>query len=72
MVRLTVRYDGKVLIPDQPLNLPTGVPLEITVLGDAECAGPPDPILALLGLGADVWADVDPVAYQRREREGWE
>ena len=72
MVRLIVRYDGKVLIPDQPLSLPTGVPLEITVLGDNECAGPSDPILALSGLGADVWGDIDPVTYQQREREGWE
>ncbi|MFH0983565.1 MAG: hypothetical protein V2A79_18780 [Planctomycetota bacterium] len=71
MVRLTVRYDGKVLIPDEPVELPTGVPLRATIqTGDESPTG--DAILALAGLGREVWAGVDPVEYQRREREGWE
>lgn len=31
-----------------------------------------DPLLALSGLGRDLWADEDPDEYVRRLREGWE
>ena len=31
-----------------------------------------DPILALRGLGKEIWADEDADAYVRRLREGWE
>ena len=31
-----------------------------------------DPILALCGLGAWMWADEDADAYVRRLREGWD
>ena len=31
-----------------------------------------DPILGLLGLGKEIWADEDADAYVRRLREGWE
>ena len=31
-----------------------------------------DPILSLLGLGKEIWADEDADAYVRRLREGWE
>ena len=70
MVRLKARFDGRVLIPDGPVNLPTDVPLDVLVQtqgGD----GAAD-VLAFDGLGAEVWDGVDPVEYQRREREGWE
>lgn len=71
MVRLTAHYDGKVLVPEGPIDLPTGVRLRITVETNeppSECDG----ILALDGLGSDVWEGIDPLEYQRREREGWE
>ena len=71
MVRLTARYDGKVLVPDEPVALPTGVPLHVTVQTDDE-TGDADPILARDGLGLEIWDGIDPVEYQRREREGWE
>ena len=71
MVRLTAHYNGKVIVPDEPVQLPEGVPLEITVRPQNH-SGQSDPILELSGLGMDVWAGVDPVEYQRREREGWE
>ena len=32
---------------------------------------PPDPILALRGLGRTLWADEDADAYVSRLREGW-
>jgi hypothetical protein len=71
MVRVTVRYDGKVLIPENAVDLPTNVPLRITVHtgtnGPAE-----DAILGLDGLGAEIWEGVDPLEYQRQERQGWE
>ena len=31
-----------------------------------------DPILALRGLGKEIWKGVDPDDYVRRLREGWE
>ena len=31
-----------------------------------------DPIRALQGLGAEIWEGIDPVEYQRKEREGWD
>lgn len=71
MVRLTARYDGKVLVPEGPVELPTGVRLHLTVKTNEE-VGEPDPVLSLDGLGAEVWDGVDPLDYQRREREGWE
>ncbi len=71
MVRLTARYDGKVLVPEGPVELPTGVPLHVTVRTNEEVAEL-DPILSLDGLGAEVWGGIDPVEYQHRERRGWE
>jgi len=71
MVRLTAHYDGKVIVPDETVELPTGVPLHVIVqTGDRTADG--DPILALAGLGMEVWDGIDAVDYQRREREGWE
>lgn len=32
----------------------------------------PDPILALLGLGSEIWQDEKPDEFVRRLREGWE
>jgi hypothetical protein len=31
-----------------------------------------DPILALQGLGSEIWQDEDPDKYVERLREGWE
>lgn len=31
MVRFTAHYDGKQLLPDEPVDLPTGQPLQVTV-----------------------------------------
>ena len=31
-----------------------------------------DPIRLLQGLDPDVWKGIDPLEYQRREREGWD
>ena len=38
----------------------------------AERDGQPDPILALRGIGREIWADEHPDAYVSRLREGWE
>lgn len=71
MVRLTAYYDGRVLIPDETVDLPTGIPLQVTVQTE-EPGSDKDPIRALNGLGKELWKDIDPVEYQRKEREGWE
>ena len=69
MVRFTVRYDGKVLVPEGPVDLPRGVALDVTIR-TPEGAENGDSLLALDGLGKDLWEGVDPLEYQRREREG--
>ena len=71
IVRLIAHYDGKTIVPDEPVQLPTGVPLQVTVQAPEQASGA-DPIAALTGLGKEVWNAIDPVEYQRREREGWE
>jgi hypothetical protein len=71
MVRIKAHFDGKVLIPDEPIELPSGVSLDVTV-ETSHSSGENDSLASLIGLGADVWKGVDPVEYQRREREGWE
>ena len=67
MVRITGRYDGKVLVLDGPIAVPKDTQLDITVQPALKGKGR-DPILALRGLGADMWQGIDPVEYQRRER----
>jgi len=71
MVRLKAHYDGKVLVPDGPVQLPQDVPLDITV----DTPAPEEPVRgleALIGLGAEIWRGVDGLEYQQKEREGWE
>ena len=49
--KLTCHFDGKVLIPDQPVELPVGQPLQIHV----EMASPTPPRYAdFLDLAADL------------------
>jgi hypothetical protein len=71
VVRITGRYDGKVLVLDGPISVPEDTQLEITVQPVPRSNGR-DPILELRGLGAEIWQGIDPVEYQRREREGWD
>ena len=71
MVRLIAHYDGKVIIPDEPVELPTGVPLRLSIESNNNTSDS-DPILTFVGLGKEIWEGIDPVEYQRREREGWE
>jgi hypothetical protein len=39
---------------------------------EAQCSEEGDPILGLIGLGKDLWADESADDYVRRLREGWE
>ena len=71
MVRLTAHYDGKVLVPDDDVELPKGIPLQITI-ETPEMDANHDSVLALDGLGMEIWEGVDPIDYQRQERQGWE
>ncbi|MEX0777441.1 MAG: hypothetical protein WD042_17185 [Phycisphaeraceae bacterium] len=44
--RLRAHFDGKVLVPDEPVDLPVGEPLELTVCGtqaQSSEPAPPDP-----------------------------
>ena len=74
MVQLNAHFDGKAIVPDEKVELPTGVRLRITVevapstIKNTE----DDPFLKLAGLGEEIWEGIDGVEYQRREREGWE
>ena len=53
--------------------LPEAVEPEDLPLEDAAVEWPvPDPLLALAGLGKEIWADENADAYVRRLREGWE
>ncbi len=70
MVRIAVRYNGKVLVPAGPLELPEDVPLE-AIVQDRKRSSEGDGVLALAGLGAEIWQGDDAVDYQRSEREGW-
>ncbi len=71
MVQVKVRYDGKVLIPEDPVELPRGVVLDCMVETSGS-KGNGNLLEALRGLGAEVWKGIDPVEYQHKEREGWE
>jgi hypothetical protein len=66
VVRLKAEYDSRVLIPKEPVRLPTGVPLDLIVENASEPSA--SSLLDLAGLGAEIWDGVDPVEYQRRER----
>jgi len=49
--RITAHYDGKVLVPDEPVELPVGQPLQLHV----ELGPPATPRFAeFLGLAADL------------------
>ena len=39
---------------------------------DADVEGVDDPILALRGMGKEMWADEDADAYVERLRQGWQ
>ena len=49
--RITAHFDGKVIVPDEPVELPVGQPLQLRV----ELASPAPPRFAeFLGLAADL------------------
>ena len=44
MIQFRAHFDGKNLCPDEPVSLPEGVTLRVSVADDAETAGPADEI----------------------------
>jgi hypothetical protein len=54
VITLRARFDGKVLIPEQPVSLPTDQPLEIAIhLSEAQVASSDEayaPLYQLVGL----------------------
>ena len=70
------RYGGRQIpsaedIPSRCHTLLSWYRTEFVPQGQAQ-EKPIDPILALLGLGKELWAGEDPDEYVRRLREGWE
>lgn len=80
MVRFTARYDGKTLLPDEPIHLPTDRPLQVTVeelpVSTQEVVGPNladrlDQIEAEFGLAegpADWSAELEHYLYGSTKR----
>jgi len=66
MTTLTARYDGKVLIPEQPVDLPTGVTLRVTV----EVAAPDAPPKAPWQLAVEIGEAVPPGEWARVPTDG--
>ena len=50
MRTLKVHYDGKVLVPDEPVDLPLNRPLELTVVSLDEPSGAPAALEKLAAL----------------------
>ena len=76
MIAIKAHYDGKYLVPDEPLHVPPDKPLKVQVeLADAQ----PEPtqtgtrsILELEGLGAEIWKGVNVQAYVNTLRDEWD
>lgn len=76
MTHIRAHFDGRVLVPDHPVDLPIGKPLDLDV---TECApGGAGPKRNGASKGADLnrFAGTlslpeDPVEYQRRARDEW-
>lgn len=73
---VTVSSRFQVVIPRsvrEAMGLRPGEKLMVEVQGDRILMRPrpSQPARALRGMHRDIWCDVDPVEYVRRERESW-
>ena len=60
MIRFNGHFDGEVITPDQPVDIPVGVPLRITVEGEQPAVAPSGgevPLTALAEM-AETFPDV--------------
>ncbi len=76
-IRLKVRVekDGEIVLHDLPIHRNDS--LEVILLKEEGVMQPKtteagDPVLRLQGLGKDIWKGIDPDAYVKNLREGWE
>ena len=76
-IRLKVRVekDGEIVLHDLPIH--RNDRLDVILLKEEGVIQPKtteagDPVLRLQGLGKDIWKGIDPDAYVKNLREGWE
>lgn len=77
-IRLKVHAekDGEIVLHDMSIHMNDR--LEVILLKDEGVTQPKktaeaeDPVLRLQGLGKDIWKGIDPDAYVKNLREGWE
>ena len=77
-IRLKVHAekDGEIVLHDMSIHMNDR--LEVILLKEEGVMQPKktteagDPVLRLQGLGKDIWKGIDPDAYVKNLREGWE
>ena len=67
MVTLRARFDGRVLVPDEPVDLPVGKPLDVQVSEAAEGSFPRGSPQAVLEVLRSL-TPISPEAYAEFER----
>lgn len=74
MIAIKAHFDGKYLVPDEPLQVAQDTPLKVRIeLADAAPQGAgPRSILELEGLGAEIWKGVDAQHYVDALRNEWD
>jgi len=55
MIAINAHYDGKYLVPDEPLNVPPNKTLRVQIELDEPDKRSPRSILELEGNGAEIW-----------------
>jgi len=74
-VKIRAHYDGKTIIPDEPVNIPTNEPLvvEVSLKTERAAGKAAESITSLPFFG--MWADrddmSDSIAWVTKERERW-
>jgi len=72
MIRIRAHFDGKVIVPDEPVELSPNTPLEVSVQplddqGKGSC------ITHIRGILRGTWASAEEVdRYLNRERDSWD
>ena len=69
MTTFKAHFDGKAIIPDEPINLPKGTPLEIVVQNKRPMTGKDLLNSGLIGMWKDRTDIGDSVEYARKLRQ---
>jgi hypothetical protein len=73
MIAIKAHYDGKYLVPEEPLHVPANKPLRVQVeVVEPVPVGAKRSILALEGLGAEIWQGIDAQTYVDALRAEWD